>query len=125
MTTEKVKTKLNFYQNISNYYDEMNIRRQNGSFQFEEDHFSKNVESISKICHEVSLLEKLLQVKPQIKSMKIEYSDLYCTVIKNRVEKEIEYFTFNEFITPCHYNQVKKMKSQMYQFNNFIVYKQR
>ena len=45
----KVKTKINFYKNISNYYNEMNIRRQSGIFQFEEGPFSKNVEGISKI----------------------------------------------------------------------------
>ena len=30
------KTKLNFCKNMSNYYDEMYIRRQSGSFQFED-----------------------------------------------------------------------------------------
>ena len=32
-----------------NYYDEMPYRRHSGSFQFEEDLFSKNAERISKI----------------------------------------------------------------------------
>ena len=31
----------------------MNIRRQNGEFQFEEDPFSKGAQNISKIYHEV------------------------------------------------------------------------
>ena len=47
----KGKAKLKLYKNISNYYNEMNIRRQTGTFQFEEDHFSKNVEVISKNYH--------------------------------------------------------------------------
>ena len=54
----KGKTKLKFHQNISNYYDEMNIRRQSNTFQFEEDPLSKNVEGISKTYHEVLLLMK-------------------------------------------------------------------
>ena len=40
----KGKTKLKFYKNISTYYDNMNIRR-------DEDPFAKNAENISKICH--------------------------------------------------------------------------
>ena len=28
----EVKTKLKFHQNLSNYYDEMNVRRQSGNF---------------------------------------------------------------------------------------------
>ena len=43
----KGKTKLNFYQNLSNYFDEMTIR----NFKFEEDPFSKHSEGISKIYH--------------------------------------------------------------------------
>ena len=42
------KSKLKFYQNIGNYYDEMNFRRQSGKLQFEEDP-SKNTEGTSKI----------------------------------------------------------------------------
>ena len=40
------KTKLKLYQNISNFCDELNIRRQSGNSQFEKDSFSKNVQSI-------------------------------------------------------------------------------
>ena len=50
----KGKTKLKFYKNISNYYDEMNIK----NFNFEQDPFSKNAEGIRKIYHEVLLLMK-------------------------------------------------------------------
>ena len=45
----KGKTETNFYKNISNYYDNMNII-------FVEDPFSKNVQGIGKIYHEVVLL---------------------------------------------------------------------
>ena len=39
----KRKTKLKFCRKkMSNYYDEMNIRRQHDNFQFEEDPFSKD-----------------------------------------------------------------------------------
>ena len=42
------KTELKFYKIKSKYYDEMNIRRQNGTFQFEEDPFCKNVQGFWK-----------------------------------------------------------------------------
>ena len=58
----KGKTKLIFYKDISNYYDNMNIR-------FDEDAFAKNAQGISKIYHEVLLLIKFLQTKPQVKNM--------------------------------------------------------
>ena len=85
----KGKTKLNFLKKISNYYDEMNNRRQSDNFQFEEDPFVKNAQSVSKIFHEVVLLMKFLQTKPQLKNMIINFFDLYCTVIRNRDVKEI------------------------------------
>ena len=50
----KGKTKIKFYKNISNSYNEMKIR----NFQTQEDPFSKNVQGISKIYHEVLLLMK-------------------------------------------------------------------
>ena len=52
----KGKTKLKFYKNISNYYDEMN----NKNFRFEEDPFAKNAQVIGKTYHEVLLIIKLL-----------------------------------------------------------------
>ena len=76
----KGKTILGFYENISNYYNEMNIRRQSGTFQFEEDPFSKGVLGIGKTYHEVLLLVKILQTKPQVKNMNNKYYDLYYTV---------------------------------------------
>ena len=51
----KGKTKLNLSKNISTDYDEMNIRRQSGNFQFEDDIFSKAVRGVGNICHEVLL----------------------------------------------------------------------
>ena len=109
----KRKTKLKFYKNISNYYIEM----KNKNFQTQEDPFAKNAQGISKICHEVLLLMKFLQNKPQVKSMNINYYDLYYTVIKvrdenkdidNRYESDdIDYININDFITPNHYVGIK------------------
>ena len=61
------KTKLNFYKNISNYYDEMKHR----NFPNQEDPSARNAQGISKIYHEVLLLMKFLHTKPQIKNMKL------------------------------------------------------
>ena len=65
----------------------MNIR-------FDEDPFAKNAQGISKIYHEVLLLLKFLQTKPQVKNMNnrmnISYYDLYYTVIKNRDKKSYD-----------------------------------
>ena len=102
----KGKTKLKFYKNLSNYYDEMNIR----NFKFEEDPFSKNAQGISKLYHGVLLLKKFLQTKLQVKNIIINYYDLYYTVIKNRDEKEKvknkkeknekDYINYEDFIIP-------------------------
>ena len=109
----KCKTKLKFYKNFSSYYDEMNIRRQSGNSQFEEDPFSKIVQRIGIIYREVLLLMKLLHTKPQVKSMNINRYDFYYTVIKNRDDKEIvndqyednenDYINYEDFITLNHY----------------------
>ena len=111
----KGKTKLKFYKNISDYYIEM----KNKNFQTQDqDPFIKNAQGISKICHEVLLLMKFLQTKPQVKNMNINYYDLYYTVIKTRDENkdidnqyendENDYINFNDFITPNHYIGIKK-----------------
>ena len=107
----KGKTKLKFYKDVSNYYDNMNIK-------MDEDPFSKNARGISKIYHEVLLLMKFLQTKPQVKTMNIIYYDLYYTVIKNRNEKETkknknendenDNTNFKDFITPNHYIGIRK-----------------
>ena len=107
------KAKLKFFKNISNYYDNMNIRL----FQ---DSSAKNAQGISKIYHEVLMLMKFLQTKPQVKNMNINYHDLYYTVIKNRDEKEIiigkdndnDYINFND-INPNHI---------IYQLNHVVQY---
>ena len=76
------KTKLKIYKNLSIYYDEMNIRRQNENFQFEEDPSRKNAQGLSKIYHEIILLVKFLQTKPQVRKMNINCYDLFYTVIE-------------------------------------------
>ena len=53
----KGKTKLNFYQNINFHYDEMSIIKQNGTFQFEENPFSKDVQGIGKTYQEFFVIE--------------------------------------------------------------------
>ena len=63
----------------------MNIR----NFKIEEDPFARISQGISKIYHEVLLLMKFLQTKPQFKNMNNNYYDLCYTVIKNRDEKEV------------------------------------
>ena len=108
------KTRLNFYKIISNYYDEMKHK----IFKFEEDPFSKNAQGICKVYHEMFLLMRILQIKPQAKNMFIKYYDLYYTLIKNRDEKEIVddkyenneiyYIKYEDFISPNHYIRKKK-----------------
>ena len=110
----KGKIKLKFYKNISNYYIEM----KNKNFQTNnQDPFAKNAQGISKIYHEVLLLIKFLQTKPQVKNMNINYYDLYYTVIKTRDENknidnqyendENDYSDINDYITPNHYIGIK------------------
>ena len=103
----KGKTKLKFYKNISNYYDNMNIR-------MDEDPFAKTAQGISKIYHEVLLVMKFFQTKPQINNVNINYYDLYYTVNKIRDGKEIindkyeiDYVSLNNVIIPNHYVGIK------------------
>ena len=89
----------------------------NKNFQTHQDPFSRNAQGNSKIYHEVLLLMKFLQTKPQIKNMNINYYDLYFTVIKVRDEnKDIDnqyenddndYINFNDIITPNHHVGIK------------------
>ena len=74
---------LKCYKNKSKYFDNMNIRRV-------EDHFAENAQGISKKYHEVFLLTKFLQTKPQIKKMNINYYDLFYTVIKKKMKKKLK-----------------------------------
>ena len=110
----KGKIKLKFYKNISNYYIEMKNKKFETNNQ---DPFSRNSQGISKIYHEVLLLMKFLQTKPQVKNMNINYFDLYYTVIKTRDKNkdidnqydndENDYFDINDYITPNHYIGIK------------------
>ena len=87
------------------------------NFQTQEDPISKNALGIIKIYHEVLLLMKFLQTKPQVKNMNINYYDLYYTVTKTRDKNkdidihyendENEYITSNDIITPNHYVGIK------------------
>ena len=60
----------------------------NKNFQTQEDPFARNVQGISKICHEALLLMKILQTKPRVKNMNIKYYDLFYTVIRTRDENK-------------------------------------
>ena len=134
----KGKTKLKFYKIISIYYDNLNVR-------MDEDPFAKNAQGISKFHHEVLSLCKYLQTKLQVKTMNINYYDLYYTVIKNRKEKyneeeqkeivdnqyENDFIYFND-IVPNHYtgrkndneiSRCRKMRSQVNHFNQFFLFK--
>ena len=62
----KGKTKLKFYKNRSNYYDNVNIR-------MDEDLFARSTRGSSKIYYEVLFLLKFLQTKPQVKKMNVNY----------------------------------------------------
>ena len=55
----------------------MKYHKQYGTFQFWETSFIRNAQCIGKIYHDVLLLKKFLQSKPQVKSLNIEYYDLY------------------------------------------------
>ena len=108
----KGKTKLGFYKNLSNYYNEMKDR----NFKLEVDPFSRNAQGISKIYHEVSLLMKFFQTTQQVKNMNIDYYNLYYTVIKTRDDNEIvnnnennenDYISLNDVIIPNHYVGIK------------------
>ena len=70
--SQTLKTKFEFYKNISNYYDEM----RNKNFRFEQDPFGKNSSGMSKFYHEVLLLMNFLKTKPQVKNMNISYYEL-------------------------------------------------
>ena len=106
----KGKTKLKFYKNISNYYDERNIE----NFNFEEHSFAKDAQGIGKIHQEVLMLMKILQTKPQVKNMNINFDDLFYTIIKNRDDNEIvdsqyenDYIEYEDFIIPNHNKSIK------------------
>ena len=104
----KCKTKLKVYKIISSYYNEI----KNTNFQTQEDLFARNALGISENYHEVLLLMKLLQTKPQVRKVNNNHYDLLYIAIKNRGDKEIvndqyenidnDYINFND-IVPDHY----------------------
>ena len=73
----KRNSKLNFYKNLSNYYDDRNIR-------MDKDPFCKIARGIIGIYHELLLLMKFLPSKPEVNNVNNNYYDLYYSVIKNR-----------------------------------------
>ena len=104
------KTKLIFFKNISNYYNEMKSK----SFQtHQQDTFAKIAQGISIYYHEILLLMKYLQTKPQIRNMNNNCCDLFYTFIKIRDENkdidnqyendENDYINFSDFVIPNHY----------------------
>ena len=60
------------------------------SLRLDKDPFGKNAQYISKLHHEVFLLLKLLQTKPQVKTMNNNSYDLYYSVLKNGMEKKMQ-----------------------------------
>ena len=103
----KGQTKLKFFKKINNYYNEMKNKNNQTNY---EDFFSRSAQGISKIHHEVIMLMKFLQTKPQVKNMNINYYDLCFTVIRTRDENwdidslyENDYISFKDFIIPNHY----------------------
>ena len=82
--------------------------------------FLKTLQRLIKFYHEVVLLKKFLQTKPQAKNMNINFYDLYYTVIKTRdknknIENQYEndkniFINFNDIVPnlPNHYVEIKK-----------------
>ena len=79
--------------------------------------FQKNDQGVSKIYHEVSLLMKFPETKPQVENLNIIYYHLYCTVVKNRNDNQIvkdeyqnyenDFISLNDNIIPIHYVGIK------------------
>ena len=86
----KGKTKLKFYQNISNFYDEMTYARRSGTFQFQKDVSTEGAQGISKKDHKVIVLVNFFQTKPQVRNMNNNYYDLYYTVIKTKIIRKLK-----------------------------------
>ena len=68
---------MKFHQNNSQIYHEMKHRRQRTTFQFQEGPFAKSARGRGKSFYEVLFSRKVLQTKPQVESMKTNYSDLF------------------------------------------------
>ena len=54
----------------------------------DEDPFAKYAQGISNISHDVLLLMKVSQTKPQVKNLNSNFYDLYYTVIKKTEMKK-------------------------------------
>ena len=85
----------------------MNIR-------FDEDLFAENAQGFKKIYHDVLLLIKFSQTKPQVKNMNNNYYDLYYTVVRNGDDKKIvgnqyenDIISLNDVTIPNHYVGIK------------------
>ena len=80
LQSSKGKSEQNFHQNLSSYYDEMDIRRQRANFQIEAAPFANKAEGLNKIISEVLPLVKILRTEPQVERLNIKYYDfvLYC-----------------------------------------------
>ena len=113
----KVKTTPKNYPNLSIFYNEKMYRRQSGTFQSEEDLFSKNEERITKLYLHVMLLLKVLLTEPQVKRNNFNF-EFQETFIKNGDDNQnvVEYEYENEetdlnkyddFIVPNYYIGIK------------------
>ena len=104
----------------------------------DEDPFAKNAQGIRKIYHEVLLLMKFLQTKPQVKKMINNYYNISYTAIKNRDEKEIvdneyknDYINFNDNLPNDNIGRkndninlsYKKLRSYINHFKFILLYK--
>ena len=63
----KIKTKLIFHGNTSDFYNQMNYMRQGITFQLEGDAFSKSAQSTALILHEAMLILKFGRRNHRIK----------------------------------------------------------
>ena len=80
MQSIKDKTELKYWQKICDCFDQVKDITQSGHFQFGEDPFSKNVQSLAFLLNEALLLINCLQVKPQERIRNKNYNDLYYTI---------------------------------------------
>ena len=87
----KGKTKLKYRQKYSNVYSEMQWKRSNNNFQFE-DRFARNKKGIMLIMLEALMLNKFFQTKPYLKNENINK-----LIILNKLEKEKNETSFKLF----------------------------
>ena len=98
------------------------LEDKSGNFNSKKIFFCKDARGISKVCHKVILTMTILQTKPRVGNTKVNYYDLYCTVIENRDEKEnvnnenennendfINYEDFLHLIMMCQLNLVREI----------------